>query len=144
MTNQPIALIRELRQRTQAGLNLIREALHASNDDLAAAEKYVRERWKPPRARETGAGLIVTGTHQGRIGAMLEVRCGTDFVTRTDEFQTLCRELVLQVLAGCGEEPFEEQDHVRDPSRKVRDLIDECARKVGETIVVARHVRWET
>jgi translation elongation factor EF-Ts len=84
----------------------------------------------------------VTGTHQGRIGAMVEVRCGTDFTTRTEEFQALCRELVIQVLGGPGEGPLADQPDVRDPSRTVGDLIAEVARQVREEITVARYVRW--
>ena len=89
------------------------------------------------------AGLIVADTHQGRIGAMVEVGCGTDFTVRTEEFRSLCRELLLQALAGVSELPLEEQDYVRDPSRKVADLIAECSRAVGEPITVRRSVRWE-
>jgi elongation factor Ts len=88
------------------------------------------------------AGLIVADTHQGRIGALVEVRCQTDFAARTDEFRRLCRELVLQAIGGPGEGALEEQDYIRDPSRKVSALIDECAAQVGEQIHVARYVRW--
>jgi elongation factor Ts len=88
------------------------------------------------------AGVLVADTHQGRIGALVEVRCQTDFTTRTDEFRRLCRELVLQAIGGPGEGLLEEQDYIRDPSRKVQSLIDECAALVGEPIRVARYVRW--
>jgi elongation factor Ts len=93
--------------------------------------------------RGQGAGLIVAKTHQGRIGAMLELRCDTDFAVRTDEFQHLAAELLLQVLAGVSDAPLHEQDYVRDPSRKVSDLIAECACQVGEQITVRRSLRWE-
>lgn len=135
--------IHELRQRTGADLPLIRRAVELFPDDLAAAEAHVRDHRKGPKDHSAAAGLIVADTHQGRIGAMVEVRCGTDFVARTDEFRALCRELWLQVVGGPGEGLLEEQDSVRDPRRKVRDLIDDCARKVGETITVRRYARWE-
>src|SRR5436853_5890402 len=96
-----------------------------------------------PSQIQLNAGIIVADTHQGRIGALVEVRCRTDFVARTDEFRALCRELVLQAIGGPGEGPLEEQSWIRDPSRKVADLIDDCARAVGESIRVPRYVRWD-
>src|SRR5262245_33474296 len=93
--------------------------------------------------RQRGVGLIATGTHNGRIGAMVEVRCGTDFAARTEEFRNLCKELVLQVLGGPGEGPLAEQADIRDPSRTVGDLVSACAQSLGENITIARYVRWE-
>jgi elongation factor Ts len=142
MSRLPIEWVKLLRERTGAELTLIREALAACGDDLAQAEQYVRKHRKPPKG-DLGFGVIVADTHHGRIGALVEVRCGTDFVARTDEFRALCRELVLQAIGGPGEGPLEEQDYIRDPSRKVAALIDECARQVGEQIRVMRYVRWE-
>jgi elongation factor Ts len=95
-----------------------------------------------PTRNELATGVIVADTHQGRIGAMVEVRCRTDFAARTDEFRALCRELVLQAIGGPGEGALEEQDYIRDPSRTVAALIDDCARQLGEPIQVARYVRW--
>jgi elongation factor Ts len=91
---------------------------------------------------ELATGVIVADTHRDRIGALVEVRCDTDFAARTDEFRALCRELVLQAIGGPGEGPLEEQDYIRDPSRKVASLIEECARQIGERIQGARYVRW--
>jgi elongation factor Ts len=142
MTQTRTELVKLLREKTGAGLVLIREALEACGCDLARAERYIHEHREDPNPGELAAGVIVADTHQGRIGALVEVRCGTDFVARTEEFRALCRELVLQAIGGPGEGPLEEQDYIRDPSRKVRSLIDECARKVGEQIQVTRYVRW--
>jgi translation elongation factor EF-Ts len=142
MTPTRNELLRQLRERTGASVLLIREALEACAGDLARAEQYINEHRKGPRPDEPRHGVIVADTHQGRIGVLVEVRCGTDFVARTEEFRALCRELLLQALGGTGEGRLEEQDYVRDPSRKVANLIEECARKVGETIRVERYVRW--
>jgi elongation factor Ts len=142
MTLSRIERVKVLRERTGASLLLIREALDHCACDLAAAERYIAEHQKAPKETELATGVIVADTHQGRIGALVEVRCGTDFVARTDEFRALCRELVLQALGGSGEGPLEDQDYIRDPSRKVASLISACAGKVGEPIRVARYVRW--
>jgi elongation factor Ts len=137
-----IELIKAVRERTGVGPMDAREALTRCGNDVELAVRYAQDNRKGPKANDLAAGLIEAGTHQGRIGALVEVRCGTDFVARTDEFRALCRELLLQALGGGGEGPLEEQDHVRDPSRKVAELIDECARKVGEKIRVVRYERW--
>jgi elongation factor Ts len=136
-------LIKELREKTKASVTLIREALAAAGEDVTRAEEYIRRHARKVRDGGQWAGLIVAGTHRGRIGALVEVRCGTDFVAKTDEFGRLCRELLLQVLAGVSDLPLEEQDYVRDPSQKVGELVAECARKVGEQITVRRSLRWE-
>ena len=91
-------LIKTLRERTQAGILLIKEALTASDNELARAEQYIAGQRGRIHDGGQGAGLILADTHQGRIGAMVELRCGTDFVTKTDEFRALGRELLLQVI----------------------------------------------
>jgi elongation factor Ts len=135
MTENRMRWIRELRERTGAGIGLIQEALDATDNDLGKAEAYI--------AAHPRAGLIWAETHQGRIGALVEVRCDTDFVARTEEFRALCRELALQVIGGPTEVPLMEQPHIRDAARTVADLVAACARNVGETITVRRYVRYE-
>jgi len=142
MAGTLLELIKTVRTRTGVGPMDARKALLESGNDLEKAVCYALDHRKDPRERDLTAGVIESGTHQGRIAALVEVRCGTDFVARTDEFRSLCRELLLQALGGPGEGPLEEQDHIRDPSRKVGQLIDDCARTVGEKIVVTRYVRW--
>jgi translation elongation factor EF-Ts len=139
---QMLELIKVVRARTGVGPMDARKALTECGNDVERAVRYALDNRKGPKANKLQAGAIEAGTHQGRIAAMVEVRCGTDFVARTDEFRALCRELLLQALAGVGEGPLEEQEYVRDPSLEVGALIDECARKVGETIRVVRYVRW--
>jgi len=139
---QTLELIKIVRQRTGVGPMDARKALAECGNDVERAVRYALDNRKGPKDNDLAAGRIETGNHQGRIAALVEVRCGTDFVARTDEFRALCRELVVQVLGGSGEGPLDDQDDVRDPSRKVGQIIDECARKVGETIRVTRYQRW--
>jgi elongation factor Ts len=97
----------------------------------------------------------------GRIGAIVEVNCETDFVARTPEFQTLARELAMQIAAmnpavvreeeldeGAetgreGEPVLLKQDYIRDPSKKISQLISETIGKTGENIQVKRFMRFE-
>jgi len=101
-------------------------------------------------------GIIESYIHAGgRIGAMVELRCETDFVARTDEFHKLGREIAMQVAAmnprtvGSIDSADEnadallDQEYIRDPSKTVRELINETIAKVREHIWVARFVRFE-
>src|SRR5688572_29271498 len=137
-----LELIKVVRERTGIGPLLAREALRQCGGDVERAVCYAEQHRKGPKKSDLSAGVLVADTHQGRIAAIVEGRCGTGFVGRTDEFLALCRERLLQALGGPGEGPLEEQDSIRDPSRKISELIDECARKVGEQIAVTRYVRW--
>ena len=139
---QMLEMIRIVRARTGVGPMAAREALVACGHDLEHAVCFALANRKGPKEAELTAGRVEAGTHQGRIAALVEVRCGTDFVARTDEFKALCHELLVQALGGSGEGPLAEQADVRDPSRTVGELIDDCARRVGETIRVTRSVRW--
>jgi elongation factor Ts len=134
--------IKLVRERTGVGPMDARKALAECGNDVEAAVRYALEHRKGPKDAELAAGVIVAGTHQGRIGALVEVRCATDFVARTDEFRALCQELLLQALGGPGIGELHEQPYVRDPSLEVARLIDGVARKVGERIAVTRYVRW--
>jgi elongation factor Ts len=138
-----VKAIKELREKTKAGIALIKAALVACKGDPAAAEAYIAAHRPQPRDAGQAAGRIFADVHNGRIGAMVELRCATDFVANTDEFRWLGRELVLQVIGGSGEGVLQEQPSVRDPSRTVGELIQECSAKLGEQITARRHVRWE-
>ena len=111
--------------------------------------------------RATAEGLIEAYIHiGGRIGAMVEVNCETDFVARTDEFKELAHNVAMQVVALSPqfitkEEVPEEaeiepeaaclllQPYIRDPSKTVQDVIVETIAKVGENIKVSRFARFE-
>src|SRR3954452_25574912 len=137
-----IELIKVVRQRTGVGPMDARKALAECGNDVERAVRYALDHRKGPKDNDLAAGRVEAGTHNGRIGALVEVRCGTDFVARTDEFRALCRELLLQVLATGEDGPLLEQPYIRDPGRRVADLIADCASRVGEAITVPRHVRW--
>jgi elongation factor Ts len=110
-----------------------------------------------PRPHKDGSpGIIETYIHAGgRIGVMVELRCETDFIARTEEFRTLAREIAMQVAAmnprtvgsldspNQGSEALLDQEYIRDHTRTIRDLIKETVDQVGEGIWVARFVRFE-
>ena len=97
--------VKELRERTGAGVMDCKEALQASLGDLAAAVEYLRKKGMAgatKRAhRETREGVVGTYIHPGaKLGVLVEVDCETDFVARTDDFQALVKDLAMQVAAA--------------------------------------------
>jgi len=101
----PADLVKKLRDRTGAGMMECKAALQEANGDLEEALTILRKRGLAHAAKKTGRstseGLIGSYIHMGgKIGVLVEVNCESDFVARTDDFQTLLRELALQVAAS--------------------------------------------
>lgn len=97
-------MVKELRERTQAGMMDCKRALEETGGDMEKAIAHLREQGLAAAAkkagREAAEGLIDSYVHGGRIGVLIEVNCETDFVARTEAFQELVRDLAMQVAAG--------------------------------------------
>ena len=96
--------VSELRAMTGAGIVDCKKALEEAGGDLAAAAELLRKKGIVKAAskseRHTSEGLVYAYIHgNGKVGAMVEVLCETDFVARTDGFKELCHELALQIAA---------------------------------------------
>ncbi len=160
-----IEMIKTLRERCGAGVMDCRNALAEMDGDAEKALLMLREKGlhqaKKKAERVTAEGLIEAYVHTGgRIGAIVELNCETDFAARTDEFKELAHNLAMQVVAlspqyineeevpeGADIEPREAclllQPYVREPDGTVRDVIVETIAKVGENIRVSRFARFE-
>ena len=98
------AVVKELREKTGAGMMDCKRALEESSGDIEEAQKILRKKGitKVERRahRETKEGLVEAYIHPGsKIGVLIEVNCETDFVAKTDEFKRLTRDLAMQVAA---------------------------------------------
>jgi elongation factor Ts len=98
-------LVKELRERTGAGMMDCKKALAESAGDVDKAIEFLRIRGLSKAAkaagREASEGLVVSYIHPGnRVGVLLEVNCETDFVARTDEFQELVRNIAMHIAAS--------------------------------------------
>jgi len=111
--------------------------------------------------RVASQGLVECYTHTGgRIAAMVELNCETDFVARTDEFKDLAHNLAMQVAACCPHYIAEDemprdsdsesesacllrQPYIKDPENAVQDIINDAIARVGENIKVNRFARFE-
>ena len=98
-------LVKELREKTGAGILDCQKALQENGDDIEKAIDYLRQKGlaaaQKKAGRETNQGLVHAYIHMGgKIGVLIEVNCETDFVARNDEFKTFVNDLALQVAAA--------------------------------------------
>ena len=98
------SMVKELRQKTGAGVMACKEALTAVEGDMDKAIQHLREKGTAVAEKKLGRavpeGLITSYIHYGsRIGVLLELNCETDFVARTEEFQQLASDIAMQIAA---------------------------------------------
>jgi elongation factor Ts len=104
MTTITADAVKELRERTGAGMMDCKNALVEADGDVEKAVNLLRERGLAAAAKKAGReareGVVSSYIHAGgKLAALIEVNCETDFVARTDEFQKLVRDLAMQVVA---------------------------------------------
>src|SRR3989344_3483095 len=136
--------LKKLRKATSAGVSDCRQALEDAGGNVEKAKKLLIasgvEKAAKKADRTTGAGLIESYVHGGRVGVLVEVRCETDFVARTDDFKLLAHELALQVAAMNPKnlKAFLASEYIHDPKLTIEALIKQTIAKLGENIVVGR------
>lgn len=188
------SLVKELRDRTSAGMMDCKHALAECEANIEKAVDYLREKGLAKAAkkaeRKAAEGMIFSYIHNNaKLGVLLELNCETDFVARTSEFQMLGKEISMHIAAAnpsyiaAEDVPAEElerekevikgqareegkpeamldrivegrinkyyeenclleQKYIRDPDKKVKDLIINEIAKIGENIVVGRFSRF--
>lgn len=99
------ALVKELREKTGAGILDCQKALVESSNDIEKAIEHLRQKGlaaaQKKAGRETNEGLVAAYIHPGsRIGVLVEVNCETDFVARNEEFQAFVKDIALQIAAS--------------------------------------------
>ncbi len=159
------AAVKELRELSGAGMLDCKSALEEAGGDFDKAKDILREKGIAMAAkkaqRATAEGLVQTYLHHdGRLGALIEINCETDFVARTEDFSKLAQNIALQVAATnptyvASEDLPEDtegdakelclllQPFVRDESTTVEEMVKETIRKVGENIRIRRFARFE-
>ena len=161
----PTSKIKELRDQSSAGIMECRNALIETGGDIEKALEILKKqslfKAEKKSQRTVFQGLIETYIHTGgRIGAMVELNCETDFVARTDEFKELAHNLAMQIAAQepvcISEEQLPEdadiepqmaclllQPYIKNPEQTIQEIISEAVAKTGENIKVGRFVRLE-
>ncbi|MFO7774055.1 MAG: translation elongation factor Ts [Dehalococcoidia bacterium] len=160
-----IEAVKELRNRTSAGILDCNQALLEVDGDIEKAIELLKERGVATAEKKKDAlateGVIEAYIHHTKhIGALVELNCETDFVAHTDEFKELARDLAMQVAAvspqfvTSEEMPPEaemdpqavcllSQPFIKQPDRTVGEIVTETIAKVGENIKVRRFARFE-
>ena len=188
------SLVKELRERTGAGMMDCKKALAETAGDLSKAVEYLRQKGLAAAAKKADRmatdGAIGAYVHAGgKLGVLVEINCETDFVARTAEFQSLLKDVAMQVAAtnprwvrreevsadeferekviyrqqalesGKPEKVVEmivqgkmekfysevcllEQSFVKDPDKKVLDVVNDAIARLGENIQVRRFARY--
>lgn len=194
MADITAALVSELRARTSVGMMDCKKALVECDGDIEKSVDFLREKGLAKAAkkaeRNASQGMIFSYIHSNaKLGVLVELNCETDFVARTEEFQTLGHEIAMHIAAanptyilseevpaeviaheievikaqaleeGKPEKMLEkiaegrinkfyeenclmEQKYIRDPDRKIKDLIIENIAKIGENMKVRRFSRF--
>jgi elongation factor Ts len=189
------SVVKELREKTGAGVMDCKKALAESSGDLEKAVDYLRQKGLAAAAKKmsrvAAEGLVGAYIHAGgKIGVMVELNCETDFVARTPEFQALLKDIAMQVAAASpryirredvpadeiereraiyrtqvleqgkpekivdkivegkldrfySEICLLEQAFIKDPDRKVADLLQGAVARLGENIQVRRFMRYQ-
>jgi elongation factor Ts len=129
-------LVKELREKTGAGILDCQKALVENGNDIEKSIDYLRQKGLAAAAkksgRETNQGLIHSYIHMGgKIGVLIEVNCETDFVARNDEFKAFVNDLALQVAAA---KPLyvKREDIPKDLLDKERAIYEAQAKEMGK------------
>lgn len=163
--NIPTESIKELRTKSGAGVMECRNALLQAEGQIEKALDILKQqslvKVEKKKSRTAAQGLIESYVHTGgRIAAMVEVNCETDFVARTSEFKQLAHDIAMQIAAMCPQYVSAEdipagseleavtaallsQPFIRDQAVTIKDLINQTIAKTGENIKVSRFVRYE-
>jgi len=141
-------LVKQLRERTGAGMMECKSALQEANGDLAEAEVVLRKRGIASAAkkatRATRQGLVSSYIHPGsQLGVLVEVNCESDFVARTEEFQQLVHDVAMQIAAADPQFIRREDvtQAVLDQEREIqraRALAEGKPEKIADKIVEGR------
>jgi len=142
--------VKQLREMTGAGILDCKKALEDANGDVDQAVETLRKKGlaaaSKKASREANEGVVMAQvSSDGKVGAMIELNCETDFVARTDDFQKLAGALLRQVVAQpvAGAAALLEAPYIDNPANTVAQQLTETIAKLGENMKVARVARYE-
>ncbi|MEX2014239.1 MAG: elongation factor Ts [Parcubacteria group bacterium] len=141
--------IKALREETGLSIMECQKALEQAGGDKEKAIAILKEKGAEIAAkkggRTLGSGIVVSYIHAGEtVGVMLELLCETDFVAKNPEFKSVARDIGMHIAAMSPANTAEllEQPFIKDPSRKISDLINNTVQKFGERTEVGQFVRF--
>lgn len=143
------AMVKELREKTGAGMMDCKKALTEANGDMERAVDILREKGLAAAAKKAGRvaaeGLIAVHIADGdKVGALVEVNCETDFVAKNEEFRSFALTLARQVAETnpADLDSLLKQSYVGEPDQTVEEFVKTLVAKIGENQSVRRFVRY--
>ena len=138
------AAVRELRGRTGIGMMECKKALVETDGDMDKAVEYLRKRGmaavEKRAGREANEGVVMSYIHPGsRLGVLVEINCETDFVARTDDFQTFARDVAMHIAAE-GPVAVSREDLEPALIEKEKEIYLEQARNEGKPAHIAEKI----
>ncbi|MFO0773341.1 MAG: translation elongation factor Ts [Nitrospiraceae bacterium] len=132
----PATLVKELREKTGAGILDCQKALQENGNDIDKAVDYLRQKGlaaaQKRAAREANEGIVSSYIHPGsRIGVLVEVNCETDFVARNEEFQAFVRDVALQIAAA-NPSYVKREDVPAEIVAKEKEIYEAQAKEMGK------------
>ena len=141
--------IKKLREETGLSIMQCQKALEEAGGDrdraIALLKTKAAEIASKKSDRILGAGVVSAYIHAGdTVGVLLELLCETDFVAKNPEFKSVAREIAMHVAAMKPENTAEllEQPFIKDPSKKIGDLVNNTVQKFGERTEIGHFVRY--
>ena len=130
------SMVKELREKTGAGMMDCNNALNEANGDVEKATDLLRERGIALADKKSGRvaseGLVESYIHgEGRIGVLVEINCETDFVTKTDEFKTFVRDIAMHIAAS-NPKYIRREEVSEEEIKKEREILKQQALNEGK------------
>jgi elongation factor Ts len=131
------SMIKDLRERTGAGMSDCKKALLETDGDMDKAGDYLRKKGLAAAAKKAGRvateGLVQSYIHNGRVGVMVEINCETDFVAKTDDFKSFVKDVAMHI-AGAHPAPLYVSELEIDPAQmqKEREILTAKAVEQGK------------
>ena len=146
-------MVKELREKTNAGMMDCKKALAETGGDMEKAVDFLRQKGLAVAAKRSGRatseGVIECYIHGvGKLGVLVEVGCETDFVAKTDQFKAFAKDVAMHIAdanpVAINHEELLAQKFVKNPDVSIQDMLNELVAKMGENITVKRFARYQT
>ena len=145
------SMVKDLREKTGAGMMDCKKALTETNGDMEKAIEYLREKGITKAAKKSSRiaadGLVLAYVSEDNtIGAAVEVNSETDFVAKNEEFRTFVQALAKQVALNnpADVEALLNEEYIEEAGKKVSEVLTDKVAKIGENMNIRRFVRFET
>lgn len=139
----------KLREETGGGVMQCKRALTEAKGDYEKAKTIIARdgavKAEAKKERSTASGILETYVHNGRVAVLLEIRCETDFVAKSDPFRELAHDVAIHIAAvdSVTVEALLAEPFVKNESITIKDIVNATIGKTGENIEIKRFTRYE-